>query len=72
MKIENLKKAQELADKLSKLKRCSDLLQGGGVVKVYGNDANTWEAVPDRGVCNELRESILARMKELEKEVETL
>lgn len=72
MKIENLKKAQELANKLSKLKTCSDLLQGGGVVKVYGNDVNTWEAVPDRGVCNELREAILERIKELEKEVETL
>lgn len=72
MKIENLRKAQELADKLCKLKRCSDLLQGGGIVKVYGNDANTWEAVPDRGVCNELREAILDRIKDIEKEVETL
>lgn len=72
MKLENLKKAEELADKLRKMKRCHDLLQGGGTVKVYGSSADTWEAIPDHAVKEALRQSILNRMSEIEKEVESL
>lgn len=71
MKIENLKRAEELADKMRKLKRCHDLLQGGGLVKIYGSTDN-WEAMNDIGVKEALRQNILSRLKELEKEVETL
>ncbi|MBQ9532414.1 MAG: hypothetical protein IJR71_00405 [Prevotella sp.] len=71
MKLENLKKAEELADKLRKMKRCHDLLQGGGTVKVYGS-ADIWEAIPDHAVKEALRQSILNRMSEIKKEVESL
>lgn len=72
MKIENLQRAEELANNLKRLKRCSDLLQGGGVVKVYGNGADNWEAIPNVDVKNELRKIVLNKISELEKEVETL
>ena len=71
MEIKNLEKAEMLAGKLRKLKRCSDLLQGGGTVKVYGS-ADNWEAIPSPKICQQLRENILAEMKNIEDEVKTL
>lgn len=50
---------------------CSDLLQGGGYVKVYGS-ADTWETVKSIEVKQELRQSILNRIDAIDKEIETL
>lgn len=72
MKIENLKRAEDLAKELRELKKCSDLLQGGGYVKVYGSSANNWEHVNSYEVKQELRQSILNRMDAIQKEIETL
>lgn len=71
MKIENLERAEKLAKELRELKKCSDLLQGGGYVKVYGS-ADTWEHVNSVEVKQELRQSIIKRMETIEKEIETL
>ena len=71
MKIENLQRAEELARERRELKKCSDLLQGGGDVKVYGS-ANTWEVVKSIEVRQELRQSILNRIDAIDKEIETL
>lgn len=71
MKIENLERAEKLAKELRVLKKCSDLLQGGGYVKVYGS-ADTWENVNSVEVKQELRQSIIKRMETIEKEIETL
>lgn len=50
---------------------CSDLLQGGGYVKVYGS-ADTWETIKSIEVKQELRQSILNRIDAIDKEIETL
>lgn len=71
MKIENLERAEKLAKELRELKKCSNLLQGGGYVKVYGS-ADTWEYVNSVEVKQELRQSIIKRMETIEKEIETL
>lgn len=71
MKIENLQKAEELARERKELKKCSDLLQGGGYVKVYGS-SDTWEVVKSIEVRQELRQSILNRIDAIDKEIETL
>lgn len=71
MKIENLQRAEELARERKELKKCSDLLQGGGYVKVYGS-AETWEVIKSIEVRQELRQSILNRIDAIDKEVETL
>ena len=71
MKIENLERAEKLAKELRELKKCSDLLQGGGYVKVYGS-TDTWEHVNSVEVKQELRQSIIKRMETIEKEIETL
>lgn len=71
MEIKNLEKVEMLAGKLRKLKRCSDLLQGGGTVKVYGS-ADNWEAIPSGKICQQLREHILAELKSIEEELKEL
>lgn len=71
MKIENLQRAEELARERKELKKCSDLLQGGGYVKVYGS-SDTWEVVKSIEVRQELRQSILNRIDAIDKEIETL
>lgn len=71
MKIENLQRAEELARERKELKKCSDLLQGGGYVKVYGS-SDTWEVVKSVEVRHELRQSILNRIDAIDKEIETL
>lgn len=71
MKIENLQRAEELARERKELKKCYDLLQGGGYVKVYGS-ADNWETVKSIEVKQELRQSILNRIDAIDKEIETL
>ena len=71
MKIENLEMAEKLSKERKELKKCSDLLQGGGYVKVYGS-ADTWEHINSFEVKQELRQSILTRIEAIEKEIEAL
>ena len=70
MEIQNLQRANNLANELKELTAAIRFLQGGGVVKIC-NDG-TFACVHDRGTKDKILKVLFERNKEIEDEVKTL
>ncbi len=70
MEIQNLSRANALAHELTELKMAISYLQGGGGVKIYGND--NFAIVHDRGTKKKILKALLERNEEITEEVKTL
>ncbi len=70
MEIQNLSRANELANELKELKMAIRHLQGGGVVKICGS--GNFAVVHDRGTKNKILKVLLERNEEITEEVKTL
>lgn len=70
MEIKNLERANQLAKEMKELKMAIRLLQGGGAVKVCGND--TFAVVHDRKTKDKILKALFERNEEIEEEVKTL
>lgn len=70
MEIQNLQRANDLAKELKELKAAISFLQGGGVVKVCGND--TFACVLHRGTKDKILKVLHERTEEILEEIKTL
>ena len=70
MEIQNLQRANNLANEMKELKMAISFLQGGGAVKVCGND--TFAFVHDRKTKDKILKALFERNGEIEEEVKTL
>ena len=70
MEIQNLQRANQLANELKELKMAISFLQGGGVVKVCGN--STFACVHDRKTKDKILKALFERNEEINEEVKTL
>ncbi len=72
MKIQNLKRAEELSRELETLKNCIDLLCLRETVIVIGEPGALNNAITDDWIKGSLAEAIEERIKEIKEEVEEL
>ena len=73
MKIENLKRANELASELKELESASRILLHGGIIRlVERNDASSFAEINHSGTKGHILSCIQGRIKAINKEVEKL